>query len=147
MNGVAAACLALACLLAGGCSSHGVGDGRAASPSQPASAATPGPFAGHQTRTPGFSLTNYTGATIKALYLSPGDAGGWEENVLGGFELNDGETVEIRLSPGEGAEVWDLRVEGLKHFAEWKGLRLGGVTRITLMLDVVGERVVVAEVE
>jgi len=142
----AAAYFALACLITGGCSSHEVKDSGVASPPQRA-AATTDPPANVRTRTPGFALTNYTGATLKAVYLSPSDSSGWEENLLGGAELNDGETVEIRFSPAEEADLWDLKVEGLKHFAEWKDLRLGGVSRITLVLDVVGERVVVAEVE
>jgi hypothetical protein len=75
-------------------------------------------------------------------------SGGWEENVLGEGGLADGDSVELRFSPAEKAAEWDIRVEGAdEHFAEWKGLRLGGVSSVTLYLDVVGERVVVAEVE
>ena len=129
----AAACLALACLLAG-CAPHAAPPRRA--------------HAGGPTVTPGFALTNFTGSALRAVYLSPSGSGGWEENVLGGDELSDGETVEIRFSPAEKADVWDMRVESAgPHFAEWKGLRLGGASRVTLLLDVVGERVVVAEVE
>ena len=96
----------------------------------------------------GFTLVNLTGATLRAVNVSPGESAGWEENVLGGVELADGESVEIRFSPEERAGAWDIRVKGLDdHFAEWRGLRLGGVSRITMRLDVLGERVVVAEVE
>ena len=96
----------------------------------------------------GFTLVNFTGATLRAVNVSPSESGGWEENVLGVAQLADGESVEIRFSPEERAEAWDIRVKGLDdHFAEWKGLRLGGVSRITMRLDVLGERVVVAQVE
>jgi hypothetical protein len=96
----------------------------------------------------GFALANFSGTTLRAVYVSPSASGGWEENVLGGAELADGETVEIRFSPEEKAAAWDLRVEAVdEHYAEWKGLRLGEVSRVTLLLDMVGERVVVAEVE
>lgn len=96
----------------------------------------------------GFMLNNLTGARLRAVYVSPSGSGGWEENVIGEGGLADGGSVELRFSPEEKAAEWDLRVEGAdEHFAEWKGLRLGGVSGITLYLDVVGERVVVAEVE
>lgn len=95
----------------------------------------------------GFTLTNLTGTSLRAVYVSPSGSSGWEENIIGGV-LADGDSVELRFSPEERAAAWDLRVEGIdEHFAEWKSLRLGGVSGITLYLDVVGERVVVAEVE
>ncbi len=96
----------------------------------------------------GFTLTNLTGATLRAVYVSPTGSGGWEENVLGEGGVADGHSIELRFSPEEQAAAWDMRIEGGdEHFAEWKNLDLGGVSRITLYLDVVGERVVVAEVE
>lgn len=95
-----------------------------------------------------FTLTNLTGASLRAVHVSPNASGGWEENVLGGGALADGDSVSIRFSPEEKAAEWDIRIEGGdEHFAEWKGLDLNGVSRVTLYLDVVGERVVVAEVE
>ncbi len=71
-----------------------------------------------------------------------------EENLLGAGELADGATVAIGFSPEEKTASWDIRVEAVDdHFAEWKGLDFRDVSRITLMLDMAGERVVVAEVE
>lgn len=97
---------------------------------------------------PSFALANFTGATLRAVYISPSESAGWEENVLGGGELGDGATVRIGFSPEEKAVSWDIRVEAKDdHYAEWKGLKLRDVSRITLLLDMVGERVVVAEVE
>jgi hypothetical protein len=96
----------------------------------------------------GFALANFTGATLRAVYISPSESAGWEENILGGDELADGATVAIRFSPEEKAASWDIRIEAVdNHFAEWKGLRLRDVSRITLLLDTVGELVVAAEVE
>lgn len=95
-----------------------------------------------------FSLANFTGATLRAVYISPSESAGWEENILGGGEMADGATVAIGFSPEEKAASWDIRVEAVDdHFAEWKGISLRDVSRITLLLDMMGERVVVAEVE
>ncbi|HEX8190425.1 MAG TPA: hypothetical protein VF586_18855 [Pyrinomonadaceae bacterium] len=139
----AAACAALACLVAGtGACSPGARAGDATGVTTAAAAAD------RRTDNLGFTLVNFTGTALRGVYVSPSDSGGWEENVLGAGELADGESVQIRFSPEERAEGWDIRVEAVdEHFAEWKGLRLGNVSRITLLLDVVGERVVVAEVE
>jgi hypothetical protein len=96
----------------------------------------------------GFTLSNSTGTALRGVYVSPGGSRGWEENVAGAGALADGESLEMRFSPEERADVWDLRVEGVDgRFAEWKGLRLAGARRVTMYLDARGERVVVAEVE
>jgi hypothetical protein len=96
----------------------------------------------------GFDLVNFTGSTLRAVYISPSDSTGWEENILGSGEMNDGDTVDIRFSSEGKAALWDIRVEGADgHYAEWKGLDLHGVSRITLLLNLVREPVVVAEVE
>ena len=85
---------------------------------------------------------------MRAVYVSPSESGGWEENLIGGRELADGESVEIRFSPEGRAAAWDIRVEAVdEHYAEWKGLRLGDASSVTMLLDVMGERVAVAEVE
>ena len=144
---VQAACVVLACLLVGACSSCSEAGG-GASPTQGGGATSNAGPAGEHGGGSGFALANFTGTAIRAIYLSPSDAGGWEENVLGGGELADGATVDIRFSPEEKATAWDLRVEAVdEHYAEWKGLSLREVSRVTLLLDMVGERVVVAEVE
>jgi hypothetical protein len=148
--GRAAACVALAWLLITACAcapNVGPGGGGATAREASATTTTAAPADDHAGKL-GFTLTNLTGARLRAVYVSPSGSGGWEENVLGEGGLADGDSVELRFSPEEKAAAWDLRVEGAdEHFAEWKGLHLGGVSRITLYLDVVGERVVVAEVE
>lgn len=136
--------VALACLFAAvcSCSSH-VGSevlGRQG-------ATTPGTNA-ESAITLSFDLTNFTGSALHAVYVSPSDSKGWEENVLGSDELNDGDTVDIRFSPEESAVLWDIRVESADaHYAEWKGIDLRGISRITLLLNVSRGPVVTAEVE
>jgi hypothetical protein len=93
-----------------------------------------------------FTLNNFTGTTLRAVYVSPHDSAGWEENVLGGEQLLDGETVEIRFGPEERAAVWDIRVEDVegKNSAEWKNLDLRGISTLTLSVD---KGVAIAEAE
>ena len=146
----AAASVALTCLLATvcSCSSHAGPNGRRADESLRAQGAASTGTTAVPAGGSGFDLVNFTGSTLRAVYISPSDSKGWEENLLGGDELNDGNTVKIRFSPEERAVLWDIRVEGTdEHYAEWRGLDLSGVSRITLMLDLVSEPVVVAEVE
>lgn len=137
-TGRASASVALACLLALACAcSAGSGesaDGRAGNTgSKPVS----------------FELVNYTGTSLRTVNVSPSDSAGWEENILDDKDvLADGASVEIRFSPAEKAGVWDMRVVGVDdRSAEWKGLRLGNVSRVTLSVDMAEGPVVVAEVE
>lgn len=95
-----------------------------------------------------FSLTNFTGTSLRGLYLSPTTSNGWEENVLGVSELKDGDTVDIRFSPNEKAITWDMRIDGVDgHYAEWKNLKIGAVSQMTLLLKPMPQLTVVAEVE
>ncbi|MCA1567614.1 MAG: hypothetical protein LC803_18585 [Acidobacteria bacterium] len=97
----------------------------------------------------GFAIVNFTGSSFRAVYISPSDSTGWEENVLGASRFEDGDTIDIRFNPEESAVLWDIRVEAVdKHYAEWKGLNLRDASRITLLLKPdVESAVVVAEVE
>lgn len=151
----ATACVALACLVAAACAcSSNAGPGGAASPTQGATpatqGATPAAAAAERGGGLGFTLTNYTGTALRGVYVARSESEGWEENILGGGanELADGDSVEIRFSPEEKAEAWDVRVVGVDdRYAVWKGLRLGGVSRVTLHIDMAEGLVVVAEVE
>ncbi len=97
---------------------------------------------------PRLSLDNSTGASFRALYLSPSDSTGWEEDVLGGEGLPPGETLDIQFGPGERAAFWDLRVEAVDgHYAEWKRLDLQEASGVRLSLSLAGEPAAVAEVE
>jgi hypothetical protein len=92
-----------------------------------------------------FTLVNFTRFNLYAVYVSPHDSAGWEENVLGNDQLYDGNTVRIRFSPEERAVMWDLRVEDeYGNNAEWKNLNLREISKITLRT---GGDVVIAEAE
>ena len=150
-RGRAAACVALACFVAaaGSCSSN-AGPGGGASPTQVATPAGVAGVAAAREGGLGFTLTNYTGTALRGVYISKSDSEGWEENVLGDGHngLADGDSVEIRFSPDEKAEAWDMRVVGVDdRYAVWKDLRLVGVSRITLRIDMAEGLVVVAELE
>ena len=148
----AAAGLALAWLLAGACScsSHaGAGGGGAGSREvtaapPPGAAAAP---AGAGGSILGFTLSNFTGSNFRAIYISPSDSAGWEENILGGDVLADGSAITVRFSPEEKAALWDIRVETRRRKAEWKGLELRDASRVTLFLSQDGEKPFVAEIE
>ncbi|HEV2707315.1 MAG TPA: hypothetical protein VGV59_15450, partial [Pyrinomonadaceae bacterium] len=152
-GGRVAASVTLGCLLVTvcACSSHAGstsvaagGGGRAQGMPQETTSVRAGVTGGGL----GFALVNFTGSTFRAVYISPSDSKGWEENVLGEGQLEDGDTIDIRFNPEERAVLWDIRVVALdEHYAEWKGLNLRGASRITLLLKPAVEPVVAAEVE
>jgi hypothetical protein len=83
-----------------------------------------------------FALVNFAHLNLRAVYLSPRDSAGWEENVLGRDGLLDGEIVRIGFSPEEKSAEWDLRVEDNNgNYAEWKSLDLREISRLTLRRD------------
>ena|SRR6476659_822150 len=95
-----------------------------------------------------FNLTNFTGTSLRSVYLSPNTSTGWEENILGDSELKDGDTLNIRFNPNEREMTWDMRIEGIDgHYAEWKELKLGDISEITLILKLSPQPVVMAELE
>ncbi len=80
-----------------------------------------------------FTLANQTGVNIQELYLSPTATDDWEEDVLGVDVLADGDSVEVKFSPDEEAEFWDLKVvddEGASII--WKKLNLLEISKVTL---------------
>ena len=95
-----------------------------------------------------FSLTNFTGTSLRGVYLSPSTSAGWEENMLAATVLKDGDTVHIRFDPNEKNIAWDLRIEGVDgHYAEWKDFKLGDISEITLLLKAMPQPTVVAEIQ
>ena len=134
----------IACLLAISCSSVTDRNG-------PASEGTSGTQRNPTASSPagvGFDLVNYSGSPLRAVYLSPGDSSGWEENVLGTDILADGATVDIRFVSNEVPALWDLKVVARSgYYAEWKGLDLRGVSRVTLAMALIDGPAVVAELE
>jgi hypothetical protein len=80
-----------------------------------------------------FTLVNRTGVQINALYITPHDAEQWGEDILGADSLRDGETLDIKFSRKEQAELWDLRVEDKTGAAlEWESLNLLAIDTLTL---------------
>ena len=148
-----AASVALACLLATACScSLSVGSGKhavgASSSAQAVSTGETGMSAQGAANNLDFALINFTGTSLHAVYISSSDSTGWEENILAGVDLADGDRIDVRFNPAESAALWDIRVEGVDgRYAEWKSINLRDVSRITLRLKPAGEAVVVAEVE
>ncbi|HVF45203.1 MAG TPA: hypothetical protein VM936_19410 [Pyrinomonadaceae bacterium] len=146
----ASAVASLVCLLVVGfaCSPHAAPDGGAYDAGPRAQAASPAGTIAENAGGSGFELINFTGSTLRAVHVSPSESKGWEENVLGADELDDGDAVNIRFSPEGRAVLWDIRIESADaHYAEWKGLDLGDASRITLLLGAVGEPTAVAEIE
>lgn len=134
----------LACMLAISCSSRTDRSGATSGESSGAegNATTSSPAGA------GFDLVNYSGSPLRAVYLSPGDSSGWEENVLGTDILADGATVDIRFVSNEAPALWDLKVVARSgYYAEWKGLDLRGVSRVTLAMALIDGPAVVAELE
>jgi hypothetical protein len=57
-----------------------------------------------------FVLVNRTGYDISEVYVSPGKADDWEEDVLGDDELEDGDQTTIRFKRAVKTCLWDLKV-------------------------------------
>jgi hypothetical protein len=94
------------------------------------------------------TFTNSTGASFRAVYLSPSSAPDWQENVLAGSRLNDGDKLQIAFDANGKNVEWDVKIVGLDgRYAEWKRLKLDSVSEVTLVLRLAPAPVVVAEVE
>lgn len=121
------------------------GDGNKPAPAFSDSSATTTATATTPAAAPDFTFVNFSRFNLHAIYLSPHDSPGWEENVLGRDQLLDGAFVKIRFNPAEQAVKWDLRVEDEKgNHAEWKNLDLREISLITLRFR---NGAVLAEVE
>ena len=82
-----------------------------------------------------FTVHNKTGVEIHALYVSPHDTNDWEEDILGQDTLPDGETLDIKFSPKEGKEDWDLRIEDKDgNSVVWENLKLTEITDVILRI-------------
>ncbi len=54
-------------------------------------------------------VTNNTGYSVLYIYVSPGDAQTWEEDVLGDQVLLDGESTRVELN-GYRSSIFDIRL-------------------------------------
>jgi len=89
-------------------------------------------FAGDQD----FTLHNRTGVEIHELYVSPHSADNWEEDILGKDTLATDDDLEIKFSPKENAELWDLKiVDGKGNPVVFEKLKLTEITDVTLKIE------------
>ncbi len=81
-----------------------------------------------------FALVNRTGYEIKEVYVSPGKADDWQEDVLGQDTLENGNTVNIHFKAKTSSCKWDLKVvytdDGSS--AVWSDINLCEVEKITI---------------
>jgi len=83
-----------------------------------------------------FTLVNSTGVEIHSVFVSPADANHWGPDILGKETLADGQSAEIKFSPEEEAEKWDLRIEdGKGNSIQWEDLDLMEISKVTLDYD------------
>jgi len=95
-----------------------------------------------------FRLVNFSGIPLNAIYISPSQSPGWEENIIDGTRLEDGDSIKIRFSQEEQTTLWDLRVVGVNdRQADWKGLALKDITTLKLRLKAGTEVLAVLEAE
>ena len=79
-----------------------------------------------------FTLVNKTGYDIKELYIGPTSSDDWGDNVLSKM-FKDGASFELSFHPKATAAKWDIKVtydDG--DTAEWKGVQLAKINKITL---------------
>lgn len=80
-----------------------------------------------------FTVINKTGVEIYALYVTPHNAKEWGNDILGVDTLPNGDTLDIKFSRKEKAELWDLRIEDEDGaFLEWDNLNLLAIDTVTL---------------
>jgi hypothetical protein len=80
-----------------------------------------------------FVLVNQTGVEIHSVFISPSDQAKWGEDVMGEDTLPNGAKVEIKFSPAEEAELWDIKVtDGEGGSITWEELNLLEIGKVTL---------------
>ena len=81
-----------------------------------------------------FTLVNKTGYELNAVYVSPGHADDWGDDVLGRDTLDDGNFAEIKFHRAAKTCEWDLKVtytvDGSS--AVWHDIDLCTVSKITI---------------
>lgn len=81
-------------------------------------------------------VTNRTGFPIFQLFVSPADAGDWEEDVLGASEvLGDGQTKRITLN-GYTSPVFDIKATDADGDSY---IRMGGNVRTDDVVFTLGD--------
>jgi hypothetical protein len=82
-----------------------------------------------------FQLVNQTGYTLSEIYVSPGNADDWQDDVLGKDNLlEDGKTANIRFKRASKTCIWDLKVvyEDDDSSAVWHDIDLCKISTMTI---------------
>lgn len=80
-----------------------------------------------------FTLHNKTGVEIHEVYVSAHSTDEWEEDILGKDTLPSGEEVDIKFSPKEKSDLWDIKVvDGSGNSIVWESLKLTEITDVIL---------------
>jgi len=95
-----------------------------------------------------FTIVNYTGAPVGAVFISPTRSLTWEENIISGDKLGNGNELRVRFSANEQEVLWDLRLEGTNgRYVEYKELNLAEISKMTLRVRAEPRYEVVAQLE
>ncbi|MBP2650479.1 MAG: hypothetical protein H6Q74_1304 [Firmicutes bacterium] len=82
-----------------------------------------------------FTLVNNTGVDLYEIYISPSNTDEWEENVLHGHVLYNGNSFFIGFS-GYSNAYWDIKiVDGNGNYVDWRDINLNNVYRVKLFWD------------
>ena len=86
-----------------------------------------------------FTLKNRLGVPITHVYISPHQAAGWEEDVLGKGTLADNKETRIRFGNGQSdrGDIWDLKIrtaDNREYVWREPGFNLRKISEITLIL-------------
>jgi hypothetical protein len=81
-----------------------------------------------------FTLVNRTGYELNAVYVSPGNADDWGDDVMGRDTLANGSTVDIHFNRASRTCTWDLKVVYTvdDSSAVWHDIDLCSVSKITI---------------
>lgn len=78
-------------------------------------------------------MHNKTGVEIHEVYVSAHSTDEWEEDILGKDTLPTGEEVDIKFSPKEKSDLWDIKVvDGSGNSIVWESLKLTEITDVIL---------------
>ncbi|WP_066798810.1 hypothetical protein [Sphingomonas soli] len=81
-------------------------------------------------------VTNRTGYTISEIYIAPSSTTDWEEDIMGGDELEPNTSVDIDFSRSEDTCKWDLKAvydDGTS--AVWYNIDLCKISSITMFYN------------
>ncbi|WP_294156279.1 hypothetical protein [uncultured Clostridium sp.] len=90
----------------------------------------------NQIYTQDFTLINNTGVEIYELYVSPHSENDWGEDVLTVDTLPTEQNVEIKFTPQEQSQYWDIMIKDQEGTSiTWENIDLFTVSQVTLNFD------------